>query len=443
MHNHLYSESMKTSEVRNQKDDKGNDLTFTGRSKMLRSEIEFTDENSTVIIGNDCLLRDAKIKLGTKSRLEVGAGCILDGAISIGAYSTVKIGNNLSVTHALNIRCAESTSVEIGDDCLIASNVVIRTNDGHPIYCTQTGKHINVAADIKIADHVWLADEVKVIKGVRIGEGSIIGANSVVTHSVGKCSLAVGIPSKTVKECVTWEHSKNIRSDRYYDFSIINGIKLPTPNEIVSSTIKQKINDGSYESLEARQLALIMQDGDRLLEIGAGLGYISAYCSKLVELEECTVLEANPKLIPIIRKTHEINGVRSNIHNVVALTKESSHWNSASTEGTVEFHINEDFWESSVSGNPRSLETVHVRAQNIDLVVDNTAPTVIVCDIEGGELDIFESADLSKVRNILMEVHQNIIGLDGVDRITKNLADKGLYYDPNFSVGHVLVYSRI
>ena len=98
---------------------------------------------------------------------------------------------------------SEGTKVEIGDDCIFADGVKIRTSDQHSIF--NKGKKINRGRDVIIGKHVWLGASSVIMKGVNIGNGSIVGMCSLVTKNIPSNCVVAGIPSQIVKEDIYWE----------------------------------------------------------------------------------------------------------------------------------------------------------------------------------------------------------------------------------------------
>lgn len=142
-------------------------------------------QNNTLSIGDDSRLRKITIEI-------VGDGC----SIEIGKKCVIGHGCYLSAKEK-NIR------LHIGDDCMFSRNVNILTSDGHPIFHNEI--RINPAQSIIIEDHVWLADDVTVLKGISIGEGSVVGIHSLVSKSIPRHSIAVGIPAKAIKDGINWD----------------------------------------------------------------------------------------------------------------------------------------------------------------------------------------------------------------------------------------------
>ena len=94
------------------------------------------------------------------------------------------------------INCANS--ITIGENVVIANEVVIRDNDAHTIVGSLA------SAPIKIGNHVWIGTRAIILKGVCIGDGAIIAAGAVVTHDVPPRSLVAGVPARVIKKNVEW-----------------------------------------------------------------------------------------------------------------------------------------------------------------------------------------------------------------------------------------------
>jgi acetyltransferase-like isoleucine patch superfamily enzyme len=69
----------------------------------------------------------------------------------------------------------------IGDNCLFAWNIKIRTSDGHSVVDLDTEMTINLPKDVHIADSVWVGEDVSFLKGARISSDSVVGSRAVVT----------------------------------------------------------------------------------------------------------------------------------------------------------------------------------------------------------------------------------------------------------------------
>jgi acetyltransferase-like isoleucine patch superfamily enzyme/acyl carrier protein len=82
------------------------------------------------------------------------------------------------------VEVAASTSVRIGRDCMIASLVHIRDDDGRR------------AAPVVIGDGVWIAYGAVIEPGSMVGDGAVVATMSVVSGVVPPRSLAAGNPAR-------------------------------------------------------------------------------------------------------------------------------------------------------------------------------------------------------------------------------------------------------
>lgn len=77
--------------------------------------------------------------------------------------------------------------VEIGENCIIGSNVTIggrSKSKGVPV----------------LGDNIYVATGAKIIGNLRIGSNSVIGANAVVISDVPENCVVAGMPAKVIKE---------------------------------------------------------------------------------------------------------------------------------------------------------------------------------------------------------------------------------------------------
>lgn len=146
---------------------------------------------------------------GNNNIVDVGMKCLLFHTNIIfiqGDGNIVKIGNNVSFDKNVSLVCCEGTKIVIGNDCMFAQGVRLRTSDQHPIY-DRDGNRLNLPKDIFIGNHVWIGATSLIMKGTHINDGSIIGLNSMVTKNIPSNVCAAGSPAKVIKENVRWERN--------------------------------------------------------------------------------------------------------------------------------------------------------------------------------------------------------------------------------------------
>lgn len=205
----------------------------------------------------------------------------------------------------------------------------------------------------------------------------------------------------------------------YEEIIETNGVKIPFVPEVITPKIERPMRNNRYGGGECKALKELLQPGDRVLELGAGVGLMSTVAALSEGVEKVVAVEANPSLIPFISKTYELNGATE-----VTLINGAI---SPSRSDAIDFYLRSDFWASSMEGGPRSyVRKVEVPGLSIHDLIAEHDPTVIVCDIEGGELGLFDEADLKNVRLVVMELHPKVYGLEQEQSICDGLEGHGL-----------------
>jgi acetyltransferase-like isoleucine patch superfamily enzyme len=118
----------------------------------------------------------------------------------------VAIGNKTII----GIGCTVIGPVEIGDDVMLAQNIVVSgLNHGYENIGIPPSEQKTVTKKITINDSVWIGANCVITAGVTIGKHAIIGAGSIVTKDIPNYSVSVGNPAKVVKlynfETNVWE----------------------------------------------------------------------------------------------------------------------------------------------------------------------------------------------------------------------------------------------
>ena len=180
-----------------------------------------------------------------------------------------------------------------------------------------------------------------------------------------------------------------------------------------------------------------MQYRERVLEVGAGIGFISTLTAKNPQVEAVRVYEANPDLCQIIEHNHALNEV-GDVEVIQGVLANGPDLN------PVDFYRRRDFWASSLSPKPWGYrDVVSVPQYSFALAVEEFAPTVIICDIEGGELQLFQNANLRGVEKVLVEVHQQVLGRAGMKALFDAFSARDFHYDEHHSHGSVVLFSHI
>ncbi len=141
---------------------------------------------------------EARQKLLSEVFAEVGKGCMVETPVNANwGCKHVHLGNGVYVNS--NVTFVDDEHIYIGDNCLIAPNVVFATS-GHPILPILREHHYVYNLPIHIGKNVWIGSGVQIMPGVTIGDNSVIGAGSVVTGNIPDNAVAFGVPCKVVRE---------------------------------------------------------------------------------------------------------------------------------------------------------------------------------------------------------------------------------------------------
>ena len=117
------------------------------------------------------------------------------------------IGRNTFIGPSHLAVTEDGSQLTIGEECMISSNVQVRTGDSHAIF-DASGRRINHAASVHIGNMVWLGEGCKVLKGVTLKNNTIVSTGAIVTKSFEGNVLIGGIPATVLKENVSWSHSR-------------------------------------------------------------------------------------------------------------------------------------------------------------------------------------------------------------------------------------------
>lgn len=215
------------------------------------------------------------------------------------------------------------------------------------------------------------------------------------------------------------------------------GVKFNDVEGIISTRVKDSILAGRYESKEATQVEKLLKEGDRVLEIGAGLGFISTIAARDPRTEKVLCYEADPRLIEYIKAVHSLNGIKNAAVENAALT--TTH-----NGGGLTFYVRRDFWGSSLSREAGDyISSVEIPSRNFNEVIQQFKPTFVICDIEGAELDLFLNSSLFGVTRVLMEIHSRVIGRSGVKKLFDAMSARDFHYDEFHSHGSVVLFSHV
>ena len=211
------------------------------------------------------------------------------------------------------------------------------------------------------------------------------------------------------------------------------GMKFPKHPEIMQGKIRRLLRQNDYETKESEAALKVVREGDVVVELGGGIGYMSTLVASKRAVKSVHVFEANPHLIPYIRSVHAANGV-TNAHVTHAIL--------GPRKGSVDFYLREPMLGSSMQRLEGEVDppSVKVDVLNAKQTFASIGANVLICDIEGAEVDLLPGIDLSGLRAAIIETHPQWIGPEGINKVFRAFMDAGLAYYHRGSHGKVLVF---
>ena len=154
-----------------------------------------------VVVSERCIL-DAR-STETDRAIVLSDDVILSNDVVLSSENgAIRIGDRTGIGAQTIIHSRIHCGVRIGKDVLIAPRCFMTGGGSYnidrlDIPISQQGKVYD--GGITIEDNVWLATNVSVLGGVAVGSGSVAAAGAVITKSIERNAICMGIPAKVTK----------------------------------------------------------------------------------------------------------------------------------------------------------------------------------------------------------------------------------------------------
>ena len=199
-----------------------------------------------------------------------------------------------------------------------------------------------------------------------------------------------------------------------------DGCVFEIPRDITSTAYRSCFLKGDYEPEERELIKKFIRPADAVLELGACLGIVSCVTNKiLADNSRHVVVEGNPFCIPAIHRNRELNHCGFLVENCAV-----------SNEREVTFYLHPVYVVGGTTQRKTS-RPVRVPARSLADLESRHGPfTALVMDIEGAELEIFETSQdiLKKYRVVIVELHEWAIGAEKVGCCRDILRRAGLVF---------------
>lgn len=186
---------------------------------------------------------------------------------------------------------------------------------------------------------------------------------------------------------------------------------------ISSSSVRSLLIKGYYERDERELLGKAVRCGDKVVELGAGIGLIGLISRRIVgTIGDVTSFEANPKLEPVILRNYSINAFTPKlVMKAVDVVGEG-----------LNFRVSDDILGSSAENSDTLLsDRLDVPSVSLSEVVKTYRPNVIIMDVEGSEKSLLKCQSLDRVDRVLVEMHPRTLGRQLCDELETGMTDRG------------------
>lgn len=195
----------------------------------------------------------------------------------------------------------------------------------------------------------------------------------------------------------------------------LDGLTISCDPSLVPRSVATALIKGSYEAPERQLVADAIRPGDRVVEIGTGVGLVSLLCNRLAGPGNVLSFEANAALEPVIRANFNLNEMTPRLR-LKAVTADGA---------PVTFFRNENIVSSSVFDRGLAAERVTVESEPINSVLEEERATVLVIDVEGAEVGLLAARGMDRLREIIVETHPHIVGDAETEAMIAGLEARG------------------
>lgn len=224
--------------------------------------------------------------------------------------------------------------------------------------------------------------------------------------------------------------------------SIIDGFSVFVDTRNYAPPIISSLDNGSYERRERQLTAELVRPSDRVIEAGTAIGIVSMTAALIVGAENVLTFDANPDIVDDARQ----NFSRNRLSQIMSRNGVLKNRRMIAGVGeTVDFYIDEAFWSSRLDASPTSpgiAGTVQVPVYCLEDEICAHGANVLICDIEGGEIELLEQADLSGIRLIILETHCRDSREAATDAMMRKLIVEGFSLHLGFSSDYLVVLRR-
>lgn len=208
-------------------------------------------------------------------------------------------------------------------------------------------------------------------------------------------------------------------AERFGNKARVDGVTIDLDNRLLLTFFKGTIIADIYEKNERQIIQHHLPADEPVIELGASIGVVSCTVNRrLAAPDRHVVVEANPELIPTLKKNRDLNGCQFTIIEAAI----------AYGSDAITFFSNGLSLVGSIYGKGQHME---VPTKTLQSIAEDAGfhHFTLICDIEGSEIGLLEH-EMDFIREhvglILMETHDETpYGDEGVTLVLDKLAANG------------------
>ncbi len=215
-----------------------------------------------------------------------------------------------------------------------------------------------------------------------------------------------------------------------------HGIRVPLVGDHIAPPIRQQLLDGIYEVPELEAAASLVRPNDRVLELGAGMGVVTAALSRAVsDTGKVLTFEANPNMLEPLNSLISMNEIK-NVEVRQGVLSEGD-------EPVRHFNFAQYFPESSLLDVKSQQGSTEVPSFKLASVFEDFRPDVFICDTEGAEAELIPLITGFNLRAAVIELHPAVLSDAEIALIYDTMIADHLYPRVEHSSENVVAFERI
>lgn len=198
---------------------------FLGEGVTLKGIKVIGSGRGAVYIGADSIVRNCVFELkADRTVFALGYSSVVSSSLfqTLPPFGLFSIAPGFTMEGGGDFFIQEGGHIVVGEDCMISTEVAMRTSDSHGIYDIESGKRLNRSKAITVHRHVWISRQAAVNKGAEIEEDVVLGFRSLASGLLKARSVYAGWPARQVRKNITWDRAMIHAIDAGYDQAQFN-----------------------------------------------------------------------------------------------------------------------------------------------------------------------------------------------------------------------------